>query len=323
MDNFSITKLSRSTVNCRLRVYEIAQTSGPALIYFSIPSIPDIADCKVMKSDLVLPEPVIDAVIDVPIIQYAFRTNVMSYDCRLYVHYGMFRAGGFDFSAIDCLASSDTTWLYEYDFAGIDIPALLANNTELFSNYQLLQQLAFTIAEYDSSARRVDIDSQNSTTSYDKLTVSLNLHLNELSVKCTDTAGQSVCTHLSKLSGIAEESVQCAAEVSLKTYATDGSVLNSYNVLIANPDYSDTTMAVALPSVSRESIAGDIRVKYIVEIGTTGDVITVNSRLVLTDEQLANLMLKFGLGNGLDISDLLAIIEAQQRQLKEYVTIEY
>lgn len=323
MNTFSIDSTEHFARLTSIKVYEVAQQAQPAMIFFSTPDMPDIDDCKVLRTDLQLNDPVVEATLEVPYIRYVFRTNDMSNMHRVFAHYGKLRAGSYDFDALDCLASSNTDWLYEYQFIAIDLLRLLADNAELFAKYYLVQQLSFTVAEYDTDNRRLDIAAQNSYTNYDKLTTSLTLHLNELTIKCTDTAGKSASRHLSELSGIAEESMQCAADIQLTTYDTAGEVISRYHVLAANPDYSDAAMHVAFPAVDRTSIAGDIQVKYIIEIGTTGDVITILNRMVLTDEQLANLMLKFGTGAGLDISDLLAIIERQQVDLAYYVQQEY
>jgi hypothetical protein len=44
---------------------------------------------------------------------------------------------------------------------------------------------------------------------------------------------------------------------------------------------------------------------------------------MLTDQQIANLQLIYGVDSGLQLDDLLNVIEAQQVQLRDYLTRTY
>jgi len=323
MNAFDIKLLSTHTKRTTVRVYEIEQPSAPSIIYFAIDDIANVDKCKAVRSDLVLGDPVLQATVDVPIQHLVFRTNYIEDVARIYAHYGLFRAGGCDFTAADCRASSDTAWMLQYEFDIIDLPELLADNADVFANYKLLQQLSYEIAEYDTDNRRTSLASKASTTAYDRLTVRLVLNKNLLTIACQDTAGRSAATHISSLTGIAEETIQCAAEIRMQALTSTGIELSTYNVLVAHADYSDSAIEACLPAVPSGTAIVAINVKYIIEVNTTGDVITVSSKLMLTDQQIANLQLIYGVDSGLQLDDLLNVIEAQQVQLRDYLTRTY
>lgn len=323
MNAFDITLLSTSVKRCTVKVYELEQPSAPSIAYFAIADIANVDKCKAVRSDLVLGEPVLTADIDVPLQHFAFRTNDIDNVCRIYAHYGLLRAGGCDFTAADCKASTDTTWMLQYDFSIIDLPELIADNPEVFKNYRILQQLAYEVAEYDTNNRRTNLLTKANVSGYDRLTTRLALDKNLLTISCQDTAGRYAATHIANLTGVAEESIQCAAEVCMQSMTATGVELSAYNVLVAHTDYDDAPIEACLPAVPNGTSIVAIKVKYIIEINTTGDTITVASKLMLTDQQISNLQLVYGVDSGLQIDDLLNIIESQQVQLRGYVTRTY
>lgn len=323
MQEFAIIKTGQSSTTTQVAVHELEQIGQPSIVYLRVAELPDADKCKAVKADLVLPAATFTEQMVVVFDHYVLRTSNLDEAYRLYAHYGLFRAASFDFDAADTIASSDTNYLYELSFKVINVQRLINDNARYFAGYYVQQQISFDIGEYDSNNRRLDLVSYHSSNEYDKLSTRLRLDKNVLSVQCLDTNGRSASQHLAEQANVAEETIQCSCIVRLKAIDVTGATLTSYSLLAANEDYSDNILQVALPSVNNKTAAAEISISYIIEIMTTGEVITMSNRIILTDEQIANLMLTYGLGKGLNIDDLLEEMLRQQATLKQIALRRY
>lgn len=319
----SIQYVSTRTELKLVKVYEVEQPGLPSLIFVHADDMPIVGKCNAIRKQVQLSEPVLTMQLQVPIMTYRLRCNELDEAYRIFAHYGLFCAASLDFDATNALPSTDTNFMHEMTFDVIDLQALFDAYPVTFNRYQLLQQLSFDIAEYDQDGRRLDIQSINSTTSYAKLTTRLSLRLNQLTILAVDTQGRSITKYLSDTSGIAEESMQCYCRVKLESKDGAGGVLDRYEITASTPNADDSPLVVVLPNLALGAKVATVYTKYIVDINTTGDTVELENKIILTDEQLAGLMLKFGLGTGMDINDLLARIEQQQVVINAYAQRHY
>lgn len=279
-----------------LSVYELSNPGLPSTIYFSLesggaPVIPNNALGKItLLSDEAFEATLGDAKVKIAgtfkVNKYSLFANDLTEVTNIYAHYGLLRAGGICISIADVLASSNDKFLYEVQFYVLDLPTTFQVFKSQLANYSLVQQLSFDIASYESG-KRSKVEVIRNTNLYPKVLVSTALTGNDLLIICKDTNGVGGAEHIANSIGIAEESISVTCKVSVVGLDSSGQTSLAYEIIAANPDYSDEPMHVILPMLPKNVIACRVSIDYMLDLQTIGEVVHLTDAIVLTDQQVS------------------------------------
>lgn len=224
----------------------------------------------------------------IPYQKYRIYCNSISELKIISAHYGSYYCGGIEFRLSNLIASDNTDYAYMIDFSVINLPLLLEYAKFANVDVNLVQHLSFDIADYADN-RRTSIFTIQSDNTYSRLTMTLSLIDNELQISCKDTRGKSVSEHISEDLGLSDTTMECTAKIQMQCINEEGSNVQSYNILAANINYNDDTIAICMPSIVDDAVACSIYVTYNISLYTLSNNITLTSQLILTDEQISNL----------------------------------
>lgn len=279
-----------------LLVYELSNPGLPSTIYFRLLTdgidMPANALSKVQwysdeQFQSMLPAAKLELAGLFRVNKYALFSNDIADLTNVYAHYGMLRSGGRSFATIDAIAASDTAFKYEVDFYSLDLQDIFRQYKKQLSNYNLVMQQSFDIAEYAQSGRRLSLQTIYDSNAYSKLCIVSSLQSNVLTVECKDNKGINAAKHIAETLGIAEESIAATCKVSLTCLDVNNLITQQYQIIIARPDYSTDALQLTLPPALQSTVAAKIDIEYVLQLQNIGETISLTDAIVLTDYQVA------------------------------------
>lgn len=288
-DKFVVRRIGLEHVTARVRLYEISRPGLPAICYTQVDGLPDVqVSDSLSMLDLSKLTPEADFMANISILVFEIKAKSLPELVNVYAHNGLVRAGGARLRSSDFSLTGQGDYAVSAVFRCADLRLLSRTSSSHFDHWPIVQQLSFDITEFNADKLASKLSIRN-TSLYAKLAVQAELVLGDLSIVCNDSDGLSAREHVALQTGIAVPSMRVNAEVRLSGFDATGQLVSDYKVIVANPDYSDDPISLALPRVSKNVVVARLDVQYNIELTSIGETLTLTDSAVLTDSTLATL----------------------------------